>query len=62
MSPGLRQFAEYQPFTPITETLRGLLLGTHIGSESILAVGWCVVLTAVGYVLSRSLFDRRAEL
>lgn len=62
MSPGLRQFAEYQPFTPITETLRGLLLGTHIGSEWILAVGWCVALTVVGYVFSRRLFDRRAEL
>jgi ABC-2 type transport system permease protein len=62
MSPGLRQFAEYQPFTPITETLRGLLLGTHIGNEWILAVGWCVGLTVVGYVGSRRLFDRRAEL
>jgi ABC-2 type transport system permease protein len=62
MSPGLRQFSEYQPFTPITETLRGLLLGRHIGSEWILAVGWCVVLTVVGYVFSRRLFDRRAEL
>jgi ABC-2 type transport system permease protein len=62
MSTGLRQFAEYQPFTPITETLRGLLLGTHIGSEWILAVGWCVVLTVIGYLFSRRLFDRRAEL
>jgi ABC-2 type transport system permease protein len=61
MSPGVRQFAEYQPFTPVTETLRGLLLGTHIGNEWILAVGWCVVLTVVGYVASRKLFDRRAE-
>jgi ABC-2 type transport system permease protein len=25
MPTGLRWFAEYQPFTPITETLRGLL-------------------------------------
>ena len=62
MSPGLRQFAEYQPFTPITETLRGLLLGGHIGSQWISAVGWCVGLTVVGYVASRRLFDRRAEL
>jgi hypothetical protein len=38
------------------------LLGTHIGSEWILAVGWCMVLTVVGYVASRRLFDRRAEL
>jgi len=61
MSPGLRQFAEYQPFTPITETVRGLLLGTHIGNQWIAAVAWCVGLTVVGYVASRRLFDRRAE-
>jgi ABC-2 type transport system permease protein len=62
MSPGLRQFAEYQPFTPITETLRGLLLGTHIGNQWILAVVWCVGLAVVGYVGSRKLFERRAGL
>jgi ABC-2 type transport system permease protein len=62
MSPGLRQFAEYQPFTPITETLRGLLLGTPVGSQWISAVGWCVALTVIGYVASRRLFDRRAEI
>ena len=61
MSPGLRQFAEYQPFTPITETLRGLLLGTHVGNEWMLAVGWCVALTVLGYLASRRLFTRRAE-
>ncbi len=62
MSPGLRQFAEYQPFTPITETLRGLLLGTHIGTGWITAVAWCLGLTVAGYAASRRLFDRRAEL
>jgi ABC-2 type transport system permease protein len=61
MSPGLRQFAEYQPFTPITQTLRGLLLGTHVGNQWILAVAWCLALTLVGYAASRKLFDRRAE-
>ena len=62
MSPGLRQFAEYQPFTPITNTMRGLLLGTPIGTEWIAAVAWCVGLAVLGYALSRRLFDRRAEL
>ncbi len=62
MSPGLRQFAEYQPFTPVTETLRGLLLGTPVGTDWIAAVAWCAGLTVVGYVASRRLFDRRAEL
>ena len=29
MPAGLRQFAEYQPFTPVTQTVRGLLTGTQ---------------------------------
>lgn len=61
MSPGLRQFAECQPFTPITETLRGLMLGTQVGNEWIMAVTWCVALAVFGYVAARKLFDRRAE-
>ena len=43
MPDPLRWFAEYQPFTPIIETLRGLLLGTPIGDSGLIAVGWCVV-------------------
>ncbi|MGI8628150.1 MAG: ABC transporter permease [Geodermatophilaceae bacterium] len=35
---GLRWFAEFQPFTSVIETLRGLLLGTAIGSSAIIAV------------------------
>ena len=34
--PGVvRWFAEYQPFTPVIDTLRGLLLGTPIGTERV---------------------------
>ncbi|MGN9814717.1 ABC transporter permease [Streptomyces sp. SD11] len=50
--------AEYQPFTPAIETLRGLLLGTEIGHSGWLTVIWSVGLTALGYWWSRSLFDR----
>ncbi len=46
MPDGLSWFAENQPFTPVIETVRGLLLGTPIGNSGVLAVGWCVV--AVG--------------
>ena len=35
MPTGLRWFADYQPFTPLTETLRGLLTGSHIGTSGI---------------------------
>ncbi len=31
MPEGLQWFAEYQPFTPFIETIRGLLLGTPLG-------------------------------
>ena len=50
MPTGLRWFAEYQPFTPIIETLRGLLMGTPIGNSAILAVAWCVGIALVGYL------------
>jgi len=57
--PGWFQpIAEYQPFTPAIETLRGLLLGTEIGHNGWLALGWCVALTALGYYWSKSVFDR----
>jgi len=58
MPIGVRWFAEYQPFTPIINTLRGLLTGTPIGNDAIVAVAWCVALAAVGYVWSRARYDR----
>ncbi|MFD7085915.1 ABC transporter permease [Streptomyces sp. NPDC002181] len=57
--PGwFRPIAEYQPFTPAIETLRGLLLGTEIGVNGWLALGWCLALTLLGYFWSKSVFDR----
>ncbi|MEU7244143.1 ABC transporter permease [Streptomyces sparsogenes] len=58
MPTGLRWFAEYQPYTPIIETLRGLLMGTEIGNSGILAVAWCLGLTLVGFLWARALFRR----
>ncbi|WP_031070011.1 ABC transporter permease [Streptomyces sp. NRRL WC-3742] len=60
MPTALRWFAEYQPFTPVIETLRGLLMGTEIGAVSAWsALGWCTGLTLLGYFWSRSVFYRR---
>jgi ABC-2 type transport system permease protein len=58
MPAGVRWFATYQPFTPVIETLRGLLLGTPIGNNAILAVAWCAVLALVGYLWSRAVYNR----
>jgi ABC-2 type transport system permease protein len=58
MPAGLRWFAEHQPFTPIMETLRGLLMGTPIGDSGTIAVAWCAAIGLGGYVWARHLFDR----
>ncbi|MGP3989211.1 ABC transporter permease [Streptomyces sp. 3N207] len=57
--PGWFQpIAEYQPFTPAIETLRGLLLGTEIGHNGWLAIAWCLGLTVLGYRWSKASFNR----
>ncbi|WP_328304568.1 ABC transporter permease (plasmid) [Streptomyces sp. NBC_00435] len=57
--PGWFQpIAEYQPFTPAIETLRGLLLGSGIGHNGWLAVAWCLALSALGYFWSKASFNR----
>ncbi|MEV0416178.1 ABC transporter permease [Streptomyces sp. NPDC050448] len=57
--PGWFQpIAEYQPFTPAIETLRGLLLGTEIGNNGWLALGWSIALIALGYRWSTAQFKR----
>jgi ABC-2 type transport system permease protein len=57
--PGpLQWFAEHQPFTPIIETLRGLLTGSPIGDSGWIAVAWCVAISALGYLWARGLYAR----
>jgi ABC-2 type transport system permease protein len=60
MRAGARQFAEYQPFTPIIETLRGLLSGHPSAGYSIAAIGWCAGIALVGYLWALATFARRA--
>jgi ABC-2 type transport system permease protein len=60
MGPGLRQFAEYQHFTPIIETMRGLLNSAPSAGTSIAALTWCVGIALVGYLWARSTFTKRA--
>ncbi|ARF63292.1 ABC transporter permease [Streptomyces violaceoruber] len=55
--PGwFRPIAEYQPFTPAIETLRGLLLGSEIGHNGWLALGWSVGLVVLGYFWATAKF------
>ncbi len=60
MGAGIKQFAEYQPFTPINEAVRGLLNGELNTSSMLVAIAWCVGIALVGYVWSLSTFKKRA--
>jgi ABC-2 type transport system permease protein len=59
MPAGLRWFAENQPFTPITNTVRSLLANQHVGSDGVKAIAWCLVITAASYLWARYLYNRR---
>jgi ABC-2 type transport system permease protein len=60
MPAGLQQFARYQPFTPVTNTIRGLLFGgTAIEPNIVAAAGWSLGITLACYLWARRLYDRR---
>jgi len=59
MPAGLRWFAENQPFTPITDTVRRLLANRHVGGAGIAAIVWCLVITAAAYLWAKHLYNRR---
>jgi ABC-2 type transport system permease protein len=59
MPASLRWFAENQPFTPITDTVRSLLAKQHVGSAGAKAVVWCLAITAGSYLWARYLYNRR---
>ncbi len=58
MSGPVQWFAEHQPFTPVIDTLRGLLTGTPSGGTAVAAVAWCAGLALAGYLWARVLFRR----
>jgi ABC-2 type transport system permease protein len=59
MPAGLRWFAENQPFTPITNTVRSLLANQHVGSAGVKAIMWSLAITAASYIWARYLYNRR---
>ncbi len=59
MPTGLRQFAEYQPFTPVTQTVRSLLTGSAIGTHAFSAMAWSIGIAFTSYLWSIRLYNRR---
>jgi ABC-2 type transport system permease protein len=61
MPVGLRWFAGYQPFSPVIQTVRGLLTGGPIGDNAIMAIAWSVGIAALSYLWARSLYRRPVQ-
>ena len=61
MPSWLQGFAAHQPVTPVTETLRGLLLGTPVGNDPWIALAWCAGILAVSVAASAALWGARAR-
>jgi ABC-2 type transport system permease protein len=61
MPAGVRAFAEYQPFTSVIDTLRGLLTRNPIGHQGLVAIAWCVGISLVGFSWSLRLYNRDAR-
>jgi ABC-2 type transport system permease protein len=49
-----------QPFTPFVETLRGLMTGEPMDSNPALALGWCLVITVIGYAWSMAIYEKKS--
>nr|WP_228555193.1 ABC transporter permease [Catenulispora pinisilvae] len=58
---GMRWFSEYEPFTPVNETLRGLLTGTEIGDNLVISLAWCIGVAVLSYAWSRRLYEREPK-
>ena len=59
MPVGLRQFAEYEPFTLVPQTVRGLLTDNPIGTHAIVAVAWSAGIAIACYFWAVRLYNRR---
>ncbi|MFD0365106.1 ABC transporter permease [Nocardia sp. GCM10030253] len=58
MPTWLGWIAEHQPFTPVMESLRGLLMGTAIGNSAWIAIAWCLAITAASFFGAKRLLNR----
>jgi ABC-2 type transport system permease protein len=56
---GLRWFAEYQPFTPVTTAVRQLLEGGAVGDNAVIAIAWGAGVTLGAYLWARHVYTTR---
>ncbi|GAB3587604.1 multidrug efflux ABC transporter permease LieB [Amycolatopsis endophytica] len=61
MPAGLRAVVEYQPVTPVVDSVRALLLDGPVGNAAWLAVLWWGAILVVAVPVAGALFRRRAR-
>ncbi|NUU16385.1 ABC transporter permease [Cellulomonas humilata] len=59
MPAPVRFFAENQPVTSIVNTIQDLFAGEPVGNDIWIALGWCVGILVLGYVLAMAAYRRR---
>lgn len=57
----LRYFADHQPITLVINTIRGLMLGTEIGSDWISAIIWCIGIIFICFIISKYTYEHRTS-
>ena len=58
--PGpVRWFAENQPVTSIVNSIRNLFAGQPVGAELWIALGWCVGILVIAYLVSMATYRRK---
>jgi len=60
MPPVVRVFAEYQPVTPIVNTIRALLASQPVGNDGWIALAWCTGIGVVAYAFAMRAYRRKA--
>ena len=61
MPAGVSWFAAHQPFTPVVDSLRGLLTGASVGNTPYVALAWCAAIALAGYLWAQAAFRRGAQ-
>lgn len=61
MPSAIRLFAEYQPMTPLIESIRSLLLGGTADKTTLVAVLWSLVILAFFWATAMQVYKRRMK-
>lgn len=59
MPTPVRLFAEHRPVTAIVDAIRALLGGHSVGSDIWTALGWCVGILVLTYLVATALYRRK---